>query len=80
MWLNRVFDRYVSGDGDLETDLAEAQTLIEGYRACASGITISNPNFMTTQEEINGYYRQFADCAIQVDPSMNSELSYLYSD
>lgn len=80
LWLNRVFDRYVSGDGDLATDLAEAQTFIDGYRACAGGITISNPNFMATQEEINGYYRQFGDCAIAVDPSMKSELSYLYSD
>jgi ABC-type glycerol-3-phosphate transport system substrate-binding protein len=79
-WMNRVFDNYVLEEGDLETGLAEAETFIAGYRACASGITETNTSSFTTQEEYDTYYRQFADCAIQVDPSMMDDLSYLYAE
>jgi ABC-type glycerol-3-phosphate transport system substrate-binding protein len=78
LWLNRAFDSYVLESGDLETELAESQTFIEGYRACASGITITNPELLKSEEEANAYYQQFADCAIQVDPSMREVLNYLY--
>jgi ABC-type glycerol-3-phosphate transport system substrate-binding protein len=78
LWLNRVFDGYVLEDGDLETELAEAQTFIEGYRACASSIEVMSPEVLAATEDTNAYYRQFADCAIQVDPSMQDELSYMY--
>jgi hypothetical protein len=44
----------------------------------AIGIAVVDPNLMETEDEINAYYRQFADCAIQVDPSMKEDLSYLY--
>jgi ABC-type glycerol-3-phosphate transport system substrate-binding protein len=78
LWLNRVFDSYVLEEGDLETELAEAQTFIEGYRACASEIAPVTPDQLITNEDANAYYRQFADCAISIDPSMQEELSYLY--
>ncbi len=78
LWLNQAFDRYVLENGDLEAELAAAQTFIEGYRTCASAIAVANPDLFTTEEETTAYYRQFADCAIQVDPSMSEQLSYLY--
>lgn len=78
LWMNRVFDSYVLEDGDLEAGLAEAQKFIEGYRACTSEIAAVSPELLTTEEEATAYYRQFADCAIQADPSMQEELSYLY--
>ena len=78
LWLNRVFDNYVLHDGDLDKDLAEAETFAKGYRECASVIPEMNPELLTTQEESTAYYRQFADCAIKIDPTMKDQFSYLY--
>jgi hypothetical protein len=80
MWLNQAFDRYVLGEGNLETDLAEAETLAKASRECASLIPELDPSQLTTPEESTAYYRQFTDCAVAVDPSMKETFSYYYEE
>jgi ABC-type glycerol-3-phosphate transport system substrate-binding protein len=80
MWLNKAFDHYVLEEGNLETDLAEAETLSNAYRECASVIPEIDPSQLTTPEESTAYYRQFTDCAVTVDPSMKETFSYYYEE
>jgi hypothetical protein len=80
MWLNKAFDNYVLEDGDLESGLAEAQTLASAYRECASVIPDPDPAQLTTPEESTAYYRQYTDCAVKVDPNMKEIFSYYYTE
>jgi ABC-type glycerol-3-phosphate transport system substrate-binding protein len=80
MWLNKAFDNYVLEDGDLESDLAEAQTMAMAYRDCASVIPDPDPDKLTTPEESMAFYRQYTDCAVKIDPSMKETFSYYYTD
>jgi ABC-type glycerol-3-phosphate transport system substrate-binding protein len=66
-WINRVFDRYVLQDADLETELAEAQVFTLAYRECAADI----PPFDPALGNQKSYFTQFQDCATQVDPTAN---------
>lgn len=77
-WLNRAFDNYVLSNGDLEHDLAGAETFAKAYRECTSVIPPLDPQQLTTDDGANAYYRQFADCAIKIDPTMKEQLGYLY--
>ena len=65
-WLNRAFDRYVTEDADLETELAQAEQFTRDYETCAAGIEDENP---TSQDERMAYFQQFNQCATSVDPS-----------
>lgn len=65
-WLNRVFDRYVLEDTDLDSELAQAEQFTRDYEQCIAGIPRQNP---TTQEERFDYFQQFSTCASSVDPS-----------
>jgi ABC-type glycerol-3-phosphate transport system substrate-binding protein len=80
MWLNKAFDDYVLKDGDLDKDLADAQTYASAYRECASVIPKVDPTQLTTQEESLAYYKQFVECAVKIDPSMKEPFSYYYQD
>jgi hypothetical protein len=80
MWLNKAFDNYVLEDGDLESDLAEAQTMAMAYRDCASVIPDPDPTQLTTPEESMAFYRQYTDCAIKIDPGMKDTFSYYYTE
>ncbi len=80
MWLNRAFDNYVLSNGDLDHDLAEAETFAKSYRECASAIApIDFQSELATDDGAQDYYRKFADCAIKVDPTMKEQFSYLYN-
>ncbi|MEO8608514.1 MAG: extracellular solute-binding protein [Chloroflexota bacterium] len=80
VWLNKAFDNYVLEDGNLESDLAEAQTMAMAYRDCASVIPDPDPDQLTTPEESMAYYRQYTDCAIKIDPSMKDTFSFYYTE
>lgn len=69
-WLNRAMDRYVMEDANLETELAEAGLFASDYQTCIADIPPFDPANFTNQEEQINYFRQFTDCAISVDPSM----------
>ncbi len=79
LWLNRAFDRYVLEDADLETELAAAESAVTAYRECASVIPITVLTTQSSEEEATAYYKQFADCAVLVDPTMKEQFSYLYA-
>lgn len=66
-WLNIAFDKYVLEDLDLETVLGEAQLFAQNYQGCVATI----PPFDRAVQEQQDYLQQFADCAIQVDPSLD---------
>lgn len=78
MWLNRAFDRYVLEDADLDTELAAAETAAKAYRECASVIPVMTLTSDASEDEVNAYYKQFADCAILIDPTIKDQFSYLY--
>lgn len=80
MWLNKAFDNYVLNGGDLETELATAQQRAEEYRECVSGIPEVNLAELDTPEASQAHYRQFTDCAISVDPSMQEWFSWYYQE
>jgi ABC-type glycerol-3-phosphate transport system substrate-binding protein len=79
IWLNRAFDAYVLEDADLEAELSDAQFFATTYMECINSIeridlgTVSN---MTLQEQL-AYTRQFTDCAVSVDPSLESMFSFM---
>jgi ABC-type glycerol-3-phosphate transport system substrate-binding protein len=79
-WMNKAFDHYVLENGDLEADLADAQKNIEAFRVCADTIPKLSPAELDTPEKALAYSRQFADCAVSVDPSMKSNFGYLYEE
>lgn len=69
LWLGRVFDDYVeeAGNIDLEARLAEAETHIEDFRACAA--QIEPIDWVTaTPEEAEAQIELFRNCALQTDP------------
>lgn len=65
-WLRRAFERYVTEDADLETELAQAEQFTRDYETCAAGIPRENP---TTPEEQRNYFQQFQNCVRSVDPT-----------
>ena len=67
-WLNRAFDRYVMQDADLETELADAQTLVTAYQQCAANI----PPLDEAAQDQREYTQQFFNCATTADPTMTS--------
>jgi hypothetical protein len=66
-------------DADLEAELSDAQFFATTYMECINSIeridlgTVSN---MTLQEQL-AYTRQFTDCAVSVDPSLESMFSFM---
>jgi ABC-type glycerol-3-phosphate transport system substrate-binding protein len=79
-WLNRAFDNYVLRNGDLEQDLADAQSMISTYRECYEQIPPFDPALYSTPEESIDYYRQYVDCAVQLDASLKEQYSFYYQD
>lgn len=70
-WLNRALDRYVLEDGNLETELADAEMFAKEYQTCTAAIPPFDPaNFRSQRQQIN-YFRQFLDCATRIDPSLS---------
>jgi ABC-type glycerol-3-phosphate transport system substrate-binding protein len=69
-WLNNAFDSYVLRDGDLETELATAETYTKGFLECIALIPPYDP---AVQDQLS-YIGQYFDCATQVDPSFVSPL------
>jgi ABC-type glycerol-3-phosphate transport system substrate-binding protein len=76
IWMNRAFDNYILEDADLESELQLAESNIMTYRDCATGLPeLNDPDI--PQEEAIALVRQYADCAIGVDPTMEERYSYL---
>jgi len=69
LWLNRAFDAYVLEDADLLQNLEEMQAIASGYLDCTAGIPDFDPAAFEDQLD---YFREFADCAVLVDPSLES--------
>lgn len=64
-WLFRAFDRYILEDADLEQELEEAEIYTIGFQQCVGDFEPYDAS-----DNIFGYFRQYTDCALQVDPSM----------
>jgi ABC-type glycerol-3-phosphate transport system substrate-binding protein len=69
-WINRAFDNYVLEDGDLEADLAEAELFISEYRTCSEDIPPFDIRAIETLNDALASVRDYADCAVRVDPSL----------
>lgn len=72
VWLNRAFDRYVLEDGNLDLELADAETFAKAYSDCIAVIPPYDPASMSSIREQINYFRQYLDCATKVDPSLAS--------
>lgn len=71
-WLNRAFDRYVLEDADLEFELSQAQQFSEEFHVCVATIPpLDRPLSQLSGEEAQAFAKQFQDCAVGVDPSLN---------
>jgi hypothetical protein len=77
-WMDKAFDNYVLRDGDLEADLADAEKNMMTFRECTDKIPKVSPSELDTPEKALAYNRQFADCAVNIDPSLKPNFSYLY--
>jgi ABC-type glycerol-3-phosphate transport system substrate-binding protein len=67
VFLYRAFDRYVLEGADLETELANAQTLTEAFQGCTANIP---PPAGGGSDSFGDYSRQFVNCAVEIDPSL----------
>jgi ABC-type glycerol-3-phosphate transport system substrate-binding protein len=78
IWLNRAFDAYVLEDADLEIELSEAEMFATTYTECINSIErIPQGTLMEMeQEEQLAYFRQFTDCAVLVDPSLEGMFDF----
>jgi hypothetical protein len=65
-WLYQAFDNYVLNGADLVTGLQEAQLLATNFQDCIKDI----PPYDPTADNQQDYFRQLADCATQVDPTL----------
>ena len=74
LWSGRAFDRYVLEDADLEVELEEAQLLSSGYLNCTVDIPAFDPARFATAID---YVREYARCAVAVDPSLQPLFSAL---
>jgi len=68
-WLRRAFDRYVSEGADLETELADAQTLVLAYQECVQSINL-DPS-AGAQEQGPQLFELISQCATSVDPTFS---------
>lgn len=79
IWLNRAMDAYVLEDADLEAELSDAQFFATTYMECINSIEridLGTLSDMSLQEQLT-YTRQFTDCAVSVDPSLESMFSFM---
>jgi ABC-type glycerol-3-phosphate transport system substrate-binding protein len=65
-WLNRAFDNYVLHDGNLQTDLEDAQVMATAFQECSNAIPPYDPASQTRQD----YFRSYIDCATSADPTL----------
>lgn len=79
-WMNRAFDNYILKEGNLEQDLADAASMITTYRECYGQIPAFDPSLYSNPEEAVQYYRQYVDCAVDLDPSLKEQYSFYYQD
>ena len=82
-WMLKAFDDYVLEDVALGDALRTAQDHITEYEACALAVDVPEDLFddpEANQERITALYRDFAECAIAVDPTTREQFSYLFQD
>jgi ABC-type glycerol-3-phosphate transport system substrate-binding protein len=72
LWLYRAFDAYVLEDADLDTELQQAQAYSDSFLECTADIPEAENILNMTQEDQIDYFRNFARCAILVDPELES--------
>jgi hypothetical protein len=65
-WLNQAFDSYVLEDGDLQTELEDAQIKASAFQQCISALPPFDPAAGGQQD----YFEQINTCAIQADPEL----------
>jgi ABC-type glycerol-3-phosphate transport system substrate-binding protein len=68
LFLFRAFDNYVLNDADLEVELENAQVLTSAFQECVANL----PPPGTTQEDQQATFESYGECAVQVDPSLES--------
>ncbi len=80
LWLFQAFDAYVLEDADLETELEQAQVFSENFLQCSADIPPFDEALYSTQEEQIDYFRQFARCAVLVDPETESLFGFIMEE
>ncbi len=82
IFMNQAFDSYVLEDADLEAALTLAQQQMDEYAACASSIEIVENSVIAnmTEDEARVYFRQFAQCAIDIQPELQERFVYLFEE
>lgn len=65
-WMNRAFDNYVLKDGNLEQDLADAQTYSKAFQECIAAI----PAFDPATEDRRAYFQKYGECGQKADPTL----------
>ncbi|MBN1681561.1 MAG: extracellular solute-binding protein [Anaerolineae bacterium] len=71
MWLNDAINDYVLRSADLDTELAEVETLIAAYRGCVDQIQPFDP---ASEPARDRYTSEVINCAFLVDPEMQTHM------
>lgn len=82
IFMNQAFDSYVLEDANLDTALAQAQQQMDDYMACAASIEELDDAILRdmSEDEARSYFRRFAQCAVDIQPELQSRFSYLYEE
>ncbi|MEM9952203.1 MAG: extracellular solute-binding protein [Chloroflexota bacterium] len=72
-WINGALDDIMADGVDVETALVDAQQFINDYDACSAGLDqdLPGPIAELSDDEINEFFRGYAQCAVDVDPELS---------
>lgn len=71
-WMFDAFDAYVLEGAILEDELAQAQIFIDAYAGCIAPLEQVDMNTFETDQARQRHYQQYADCAVQIDPNLQT--------
>ncbi|MCB9454495.1 MAG: extracellular solute-binding protein [Anaerolineaceae bacterium] len=73
LWMRRAFDSYVLADADLTEAMTTAQQYIAEYTECIVAITPpAHPLEQLDNAARQAYFDRFTNCALVIDPSLES--------
>jgi ABC-type glycerol-3-phosphate transport system substrate-binding protein len=80
LWMYQAFDAYVLEDADLDTELQQAQAFVDSYLECTAEIPPAGSIFNMSQEDQIDFFRNYARCAVLVDPETEDLFGFILAD
>ncbi|HVO43281.1 MAG TPA: extracellular solute-binding protein [Aggregatilineales bacterium] len=73
-WLFQAFDNYVVRDGNLDSDLKDAEDKSKSMQSCTQSLP---PIDYSSQDTMRQYVKAFGKCASRVDPTLGAIFSLI---